>query len=164
MSDNTEPITKDQILDSRDIIARIEYLEERRDEECNWFENNGTEPAWCCNTHMYDGTGDYPATGEHPEDCPSKDEALDEDEREELEELTALAKEGENYAPDWQYGETMIRDDYFTEYAEELAEDLGYLNREARWPSNHIDWEAAAEELKEDCTEVQFGSETYWLR
>lgn len=36
---------------------------------CAWFVNKATEPAWCCDTHMYDGTGDYPATGEHPEQC-----------------------------------------------------------------------------------------------
>lgn len=36
---------------------------------CAWFVNKATEPAWCCDTHMYDGTGDYPATGDHPEQC-----------------------------------------------------------------------------------------------
>jgi hypothetical protein len=39
-------------------------------EPCEWFVNNGTVPAWCCNTHMYDGTNDFPSTGEHPETCP----------------------------------------------------------------------------------------------
>lgn len=39
-------------------------------EPCEWFVNRATVPAWCCNTHMYDGTGDFPATGEHPETCP----------------------------------------------------------------------------------------------
>lgn len=38
-------------------------------DECEWFVNDATEPAWCCDAHMFDGTGDYPATGEHPEDC-----------------------------------------------------------------------------------------------
>lgn len=38
-------------------------------EACDWFVNDATEKSWCCNTHMFDGTGDYPATGEHPEAC-----------------------------------------------------------------------------------------------
>lgn len=38
-------------------------------EDCEWFVNKATEPAWCCNTHMFDGTGDYPATEDHPEAC-----------------------------------------------------------------------------------------------
>lgn len=36
---------------------------------CEWFVNTATTPSWCCNTHMYDGTFDYPATGEHPDVC-----------------------------------------------------------------------------------------------
>lgn len=50
------------------------YGEEEDDEPCYWIVNNATEPAWCCNTHMYDGTGDYPAAGEHPETCPFREE------------------------------------------------------------------------------------------
>lgn len=39
---------------------------------CDWFVNNATVPSWCCNTHMYDGTGDYPANSgkQLPEVCP----------------------------------------------------------------------------------------------
>ena len=28
---------------------------------CDWFINKATVPSWCCATHQYDGTGDYPA-------------------------------------------------------------------------------------------------------
>lgn len=42
-------------------------------ETCEWFVNNATVPSWCCNRHMYDGTGDFPATGEHPDECPFAD-------------------------------------------------------------------------------------------
>lgn len=48
-------------------------------DDCEWFVNDATEPAWCCNTHMFDGTGDYPAKDEdgldndHPEDCDFKE-------------------------------------------------------------------------------------------
>lgn len=44
------------------------------EEPCYWIVNNAAEPAWCCNTHMYDGTGDFPATGNHPETCPFREE------------------------------------------------------------------------------------------
>lgn len=39
-------------------------------EPCEWFVNTATTPSWCCNTHMYDGTFDFPATGAHPAQCP----------------------------------------------------------------------------------------------
>lgn len=46
---------------------------------CDWFINTATTPSWCCNTHMYDGTGDYPANAGLvlPETCPFS--PLDED-------------------------------------------------------------------------------------
>lgn len=61
--------------DMQDLEARWESILEEvaqfeEDEPCEWFVNQATVPAWCCGAHMYDGTGDFPATGEHPETCP----------------------------------------------------------------------------------------------
>lgn len=89
---------------------------------------------------------------------------LDDDELEELAELEAFAKEGEDYCDDWHHGETLIREEYFEEYAQELAEDIGAVNKEATWPNNHIDWESAADDLRQDYTELDFGGETYLAR
>src|SRR4051812_49593204 len=123
----TEIATGEDLYDSRDIIARIEHLESRRDDE------DQTDP-------------------------------LDEDEAEELDKLLALQAEAEPYSPDWKYGATLINDDYFEEYAEEFANDIGAINREANWPLSHIDWKAAADELKGDYTEVNFDGHSYWVR
>ena len=87
----------------------------------------------------------------------------DEDEKEELAILTALAEEAEGYAPDWKYGEALIREDYFTDYCQELIEDIGDL------PKNIpdyivINWEETAENLKADYTEVDFDGVTYLIR
>lgn len=89
---------------------------------------------------------------------------LDDDEAHELATLRALADEGERYAEDWRHGATLISENYFTEYAQELAEDIGVLDRDARWPANHIDWEAAANELKIDYNEVDYDGVTYYVR
>lgn len=77
--------------------------------------------------------------------------------------LVELQDDAEGYG-DWDHGETLILDEHFVEYAEQLADDIGAIDREARWPLNHIDWDAAAEELRQDYTEVRFGSETYLMR
>lgn len=82
----------------------------------------------------------------------------------ELAALEALNDEGESYAEDWKHGATLIRHDYFVKYAEELAYDLGILNESARWPHNHIDWEAASEELKIDYTTIDFDGVDYYVR
>jgi len=65
---------------------------------------------------------------------------------------------------DWNFGATLIRESYFTEYAKELADGCGMTDREAKWPNNHLDWNGAAEELKTDYREVKFNGETYLVR
>lgn len=84
-------------------------------------------------------------------------------EKEELEDLKKLQEEAEG-SPDWEYGETLVRDSYFEDYAEELARDTGSVDEDAKWPMNHIDWEAAADELKQDYFSVDFGGVDYWIR
>ena len=86
------------------------------------------------------------------------------EQREELDKLEALAAQGEDYAPDWSYGETMIHDGYFQDYAEQLADDIGAINSEATWPNNCIDWKRAARELKMDYTSIDFDGAVYWVR
>lgn len=65
---------------------------------------------------------------------------------------------------DWEYGATLIREDYFEEYAQELAEDIGAIDRNAKWPNDCIDWELAARELQVDYTPVDFGGVTFYVR
>lgn len=94
-------------------------------------------------------------------------EGLDERDEEEAEELTGLksfAEDMEGYLPDWKHGEAVIRDTYFRDYAQELAEDIGAIDRNASWPNNHIDWDAACDALKQDYTSAELFGHTYWGR
>ena len=95
----------------------------------------------------------------------TNDNELDlvEEEVEELATLKALAKEGEA-SPDWQYGEVLIRDSYFEEYAQDLAEDCGMIQEGAGWPNTCIDWEQAARDLQMDYSSVDFDGVDYWIR
>jgi len=91
--------------------------------------------------------------------------ADDEDEKKELDALKALQDEAEGYVEDWKYGAALIREGYFTTYAEQLAEDIGdYNSRDVKWPYTCIDWKQAADELKQDYTEVDFDGTTYYVR
>lgn len=91
-------------------------------------------------------------------------EEPDEEDRRELASLIKLAAEGEDYSEDWKYGAQLIRDSYFKEYAQELADDTGAINAKATWPNNCIDWERAARELQYDYTSIDFDGVTYWVR
>jgi hypothetical protein len=89
---------------------------------------------------------------------------FDEDDAEELGKLEKLQEQAEGYCPDWTYGAALISDSYFEEYAEELADDIGAIDRNAGWPLSCIDWAQAALELQQDYTSVEYGSTTYWVR
>lgn len=130
----------EDVIDSRDVIARIEELTGERD-------------AWVIGAP--DGT-------ETPD--PEGWAEANADEAEELTALEELAEQGSNCAPDWEYGETLIRDSYFENYAQELADDIGAVNSDAKWPNNCIDWERAARELQQDYTSIDFDGVTYWIR
>lgn len=78
--------------------------------------------------------------------------------------LREFADQGESYASDWNYGETLIADSYFEEHAQETAESCGMVKQDATWPNNHIDWTAAANELKGDYTAIEFKGTTFWIR
>lgn len=145
----------DDLIDSRDVIARIAELE----------------------SIMPD-----PETKARVEELEAKDEltaeeddelaglltdlggSADEDELAELKALQDLQEEAEGYAPDWKFGATLIHESHFENYARDLAEDLGYISRDDHWPHTCIDWEQAARELQQDYTSVDFDGETYWVR
>jgi len=57
---------------------------------------------------------------------------------------------------------TLVCEYDFTEYAKELASDLGFMvNSENRWPYDHIDWKSAAEELKMDYSNIEIEGVEY---
>lgn len=84
--------------------------------------------------------------------------------RDELVALLRLQEEAEAHASDWHHGETLIREDYFPTYAEELANDICEMPKDVKWPYTHIDWEAAAKELEQDYTTVDFDGQAYLVR
>lgn len=78
-------------------------------------------------------------------------------ERKALKELKA-----ETEGMGWQYGIAFISDDYFEDYARELAEDIGAIPKNSTWPVYCIDWEWAARELRMDYSAVDIDGVTYW--
>lgn len=127
-----EDLAGNDVIDSRDLIARLEEL-------------NELDQTWN-------------PEDEHPED------PMTDDEREELNALRAICDEGESSISDWFSGVALIRDSYFTEYAQELADDIGAINRDAQWPLDCIDWDRAAEALKQDYGTVEIEGYTYYGR
>ena len=142
-------------IDSRDIIERIEELQDFPD----------TCPHCGEGLPTFEDFMEFDSYDSVNFTCPDCENSLefDEDEKTELDALIELQEQCEN-CPDWEYGATLIRDSYFTEYAQDLAEDIGAIDRDSNWPATHIDWDAAADELKTDYTCVDFDGVEYWIR
>lgn len=152
------PTNTDDMIDSRDVIARIEELEDERAgllQEVEEASNSYTDGPW-----VY-----APADkrSRYYEALDAVDEWDASDEAGELRVLKALAAEASDYADDWEHGETLIRDTYFKEYAQDLAEECGFENSD-QWPARCIDWDLAARELQMDYSAVEFDGVTYWIR
>ena len=152
----------DDIIDSRDMIARIEEMQAERDALQEEVDETGD--ALDVALIEADGNDTDPSVVDAYQAHRDARVAVDEwDRAAELAILEALAAEGEG-SPDWRYGETLIRDSYFRDYAEQLADDIGAIDRNAGWPCTCIDWDQAARELQMDYTAVDFDGVTYWIR
>jgi hypothetical protein len=60
--------------------------------------------------------------------------------------------------------ETLIHEDSFTDYAQQMAEDLYGPEIISGWPGGYIDWEWAARELRQDYSSVEVSGDTYYYR
>ena len=156
------PTNSDDIIDSRDVIAHIEDLEAER------------EALTDAHVEALDEFTAVPGGEEFDDARVDAEEAFrdalkalqewDDENLAELETLQSLASQAEGYADDWRHGATLIRDSYFETYAQEFADDIGAVDRNASWPLTCIDWEQAARELQADYTSVEFRGITYWVR
>lgn len=78
--------------------------------------------------------------------------------------LKALKEARDCCGREWIHGVAFIRESYFKEYAEQLADDIGAIDKDAKWPANHIDWDAAADALKQDYSSCKINGVDYWFR
>ena len=78
-----------------------------------------------------------------------------------LEELKGYGGD-EQWRGDW-YPVTLIKDDYFVDYCQDLVSDIGDMPSEI--PSYLvIDWDATADNMKQDYSSVEIDGTTYQYR
>ena len=154
----TTPITnREDVIDTRDLIARIKDLQ---------------ETLCAINEDLEEATANHKELST-PETLIRKEQAqlaLEEFSAEARElasllEVQAQAEHSSNYL----YGEQLIAASYFVKYTEQLIEENYDMSKDLQsghWPWRHmaIDYEAAAGELQQDYTDVAFGDTIYWIR
>ena len=130
-----EDLLSSDLFDTRELQERIDYLAGVANDHEASEEHENTECIHC-----------------------------DEDTAAELSTAYLLAEELQHYAEDYQYGETVVADYYFVQFAQELAEDIGAIDPNASWPLSYIDWDAAADALKQDYSAIDFEGRRWWVR
>lgn len=133
----------EDIIDSRDLEARIEELKAERQDLQDIFDDADTM--------------------EEEQDAQEEITRWDSEYADELEKLEVFAEQCRGYG-DWDHGETLIRDSHFENYAQQMAEDCGLISGTEGWPLNCIDWEQAARELQMDYSSAEFDGVTYYFR
>lgn len=142
----------DNLINSREIISRIEELESDIDAAkvdilASYKELTPDSKHWFSDRDEYVMETLY---ADYPEEIG------------ELNDLKAFAEDLEGYG-DWEYGETLIHEDYFEEYCQELVEDC-YTIDVPDFIKNNIDWEGIASEMKADYMDSTIQGETYYMR
>ena len=145
----------DDVVDSRDVDERIEELEQERDDLVD-IRDEASEA-------LEDAEPEDHAQAEA--DLEEAVEALTEwdnsAEGSELNDLKAIRDEVSN--SEWAYGLTLIKEEYFAEYAEELCKDIGDVPRDLPHYIA-IDWEQTAENIRVDYSQADINGNTYYYR
>lgn len=173
-----DPYSGADIMDSRDINQYLEELIDEVSSELQYVFNISEDDALLFIEYSKSDLTTIPETTkkqikiidriytamdnvrEH-----NKKKKWDDDGRlDKIKELQELIDENSGYG-DWDHGTTLIKDDYFPEYAKQFAEDIGVINSDSdRWPNTCIDWEQAADELRQDYTACEIDGTTYYYR
>lgn len=128
-----------EYLDTRDLQERLEELEGER-------------------TDLREAVDD--AEGE--EEKQTAHEELDVWEGDNLDELEALWKLKDEVS-EWDDGNTLVPEDEWIDYVEEVLKDCGDLPPEIPWYIE-IDWEKTAENIAQDYRTVDYLGTTYYYR
>ena len=159
----SDPITTDEQLDSRAIEDRIDYLESELDPDVLKDLQDVAAAAIAASA----AAPDDDALDAAADAAQARlDDHVDEHEelQEELDTLLKFREEAQSCTSEWDDGAQFIRDDYFEEYAEELAVDCGMIPKNNNWPCTCIDWTAAAVQLQQDYSCCTLQGTTYWVR
>ena len=141
-------------IDSRDLAKRLEELQDECQELLDAIEEAEQE---CENIN--DVSVDNSELEENVTDAKESLRGWDNDYLEEMQELESL----ENEISEWSDGNTLIPEEDFVDYCQELCEDIGDVSRDL--PGYIvIDWDATADNIKADYSEVEYQGNTYLVR
>ena len=144
----------ENIIDTRDLQDRIDELNDDIDTLENEISDLSEE------------------IDELDEDDPDDKNEIDlklydiEDKRgqiEDLQEELSMLLDVKSEVPEFRHGETLIHEDYFVEYVQDLCEDCGYISKDFPYWIE-IDWDATAKNVAADYSTIELDGNTYYFR
>lgn len=156
--DVPDPPTPEEVIVGRDFLTVWEELKDLKEDHRRDYEEYEEELAEWEKEELDERADNPPSTDDYLNILT--DDSLVAVENN----LTEMEKVIDDVGEDTLREESLIAEDCFEEYARQLAEDLGAIDRKAVWPLNHIDWAGAAEELKSDYIEVKYQGWPYLIR
>lgn len=138
---NTVSIDHSDVIDTRDLQDLIEQLE--NDINCLTNEIENLDEA------------------ENESEYQEKTEQLENMQND----LSILENIKDEVGSEFEHGESLIAEDYFTDYQRELLIDCGYLDRNLPWfIESNINWDGVANDLKQDYSTIEIEGQTYYFR
>lgn len=149
----------DDILDTRDLIEHLEDLKRFFVDDYNaTIEGLNDELLGIEGAELNEEIEDFK---EIDLDVVYNDNHLSK-QHEEIEDLQSFHDEFKGYG-DFEHGEALINEDYFTEYVEHLLIDCGYIADD--FPSwIEINWDNTAFNVRQDYMEATIYNQTYLMR
>jgi len=90
---------------------------------------------------------------------------LHQDEIEECGAIIFFCDELSDYCSDFEWGASIIHEEYFEDYCRKLIIDIGDLPKGIpSYIEDNIDWSGVADDLKVDYSEAEYDGDTYYFR
>ena len=144
----------ESIIDTRDIQDRIDEIES----DIESLEDEITELS-----EEIDELDEENADDKNEIDLKLDDIEDKRGQIEDLQEELSMLLDVRSEVPEFSYGETLIYEDYWIEYVQELCEDCGYISKDFPYWIE-IDWEATAKNVAMDYSTIELYGNTYYFR
>ena len=142
---NVEIDYSSDVLDSRNLDERLDYLTSIKDTRLDWM----------------DAKREAMSDEEIEELEDNEPKEFDDAMKEELEAL----EEAKDEIPEWRDGNTLVNMDYWAQYCKELVRDVGDMPKGLpSYIEDNIDWDGVADDLSHDYSTIEIMGNMFYYR
>ena len=144
----------ENVIDTRDIQDRIDEL----NDDIDTLENEISDLS-----EEIDELNEEDADDKNEIDLKLDDIEDKQGQIEDLQEELSMLLDVKSEVPEFSHGETLIHEDYWMEYVQELCEECDYITKDFPYWIE-IDWEATAKNVAMDYSTIELDGNTFYFR